>query len=107
MSDVVNAVGQVPFVPVLIVLFMLFLVVFVVSRDRRRDCFRLVKGVFVTAVISFVVFSNSCIYIFSNPIIFLLFFFICGKPKLNITSALNGKNREIAWRFSVSDPIFR
>lgn len=58
MSGVVNAVGQVPFVPVLIVLFMLFLVVFVVSRDRRKDCFRLFKGVFVTVVISFVVFSS-------------------------------------------------
>lgn len=54
----IDALLQVPILPISAVLAVFFVTVCILSADRRRESLRFLKGVFVTAVLSVVVFSS-------------------------------------------------
>ncbi len=58
MSGMIHALLQVPLMSIFAVLAVVLVMICILGTDRRRDFFRLLKGVFVTAVLSVVVFSS-------------------------------------------------
>ncbi len=61
MSDIVHAMGKVPVVMISVVLLMFFAVIIATSKEKNKDCFRFIKGIFVTVIISLVVFSSVAV----------------------------------------------
>lgn len=58
MTAIIRALLQVPLMSIFAVLAVVLVIICILGTNRRRDSFRLLKGVFVTAVLSVVVFSS-------------------------------------------------
>ncbi len=61
MSDIIHAIGQIPIIPIAIILFILIAVIIATSKEKKKDCFRFTKGIFITIIISLAVFSSVAV----------------------------------------------